>query len=202
MRSEDLVQLAEQYCKHFHKTQKRKGGNQAPYHTHPHEVRDILVKYGYDSCETQAIALLHDTIEDTELGEYKSEIDKRFGPVIYHGVYILSNNTVGKYAEKLATLFKSLGVDYLQNNKKITPEAYKLRILFARDSVKCIKIADVIHNTQTLRDLNKAGIERKIKDAETFYVPLGKSVAPLMIQELIKNIENYKKSDHYKEMFG
>ena len=44
----NLVVLAEDYCKHYHGGQRRKGGNQEPYDTHPFAVRAILVDFGYD----------------------------------------------------------------------------------------------------------------------------------------------------------
>jgi len=55
-----------------------------------------------------------------------------------------------------------------------------------------VKVTDVIHNCQDLASLKEASIDKKIYDAETFYIPLGREVAPLMVRELIENIENYK----------
>ena len=198
----NLVELAEQYCLYFHQEQRRKGGNQLPYATHPFAVRDILVKYGYNDQETQAIALLHDTIEDTELGQRKDEIEKRFGTVVYEGVYILSNNTPGKHAQQLLPLFESLGIQLIGQNGTLTPQAYKARILFSRDTIKRIKIADTIHNTRSLPDLSKAGIERKLHDAEEFYIPLGRCVAPVMVEELVTNVADYRATEHYRTLFG
>src|SRR3989338_3026829 len=198
----NLVQLAEEYCRIFNQSQKRKGGNQEPYESHPFAVRDILVKYGYDTTETQAIALLHDTIEDTELGKNKHEIEKRFGTIIYEGVYALSNNTLGEHHFKLLPLFQQLGIELISENNILTPQAYKIRLLFSRDSVKRVKIADTIHNTSSLPDLSKTGIERKLHDAETFYIPIGLCVAPVMVNELIMNVTNYKASKHYKKTFS
>ncbi|MBU2524343.1 HD domain-containing protein [Patescibacteria group bacterium] len=198
----NLVDLAEEYCKHFHKSQKRKGGNQEPYISHPFAVRDIMVKYGCGNPENQAIALLHDTIEDTVLGEHKSEIEKRFGMAVYHGVYVLSRNTPGKHAQKLDPLFRMYGVEYIDEHGLLTPKAYKLRLLFSKESIKRIKIADMIHNTTALPDLSDDGIRRKIKDAETFYIPIGKAIAPVMVKELEQNIENYKNSKHYERLIG
>ncbi|MBW6451766.1 MAG: HD domain-containing protein [DPANN group archaeon] len=202
MERKDLIKLAEEYCLLFHQSQKRKGGNQEPYHTHPFAVRDILVRYGYDDVETQVIALLHDTIEDTKLRTIKSEIEKRFGTVVYDGVYTLSNNTVGKYVKALTPLFDDLGVKFIDANETLTPQAYKLRIMFSRDTIKRIKIADMIHNTSTLSALSKSGIERKLRDSATFYIPLGKAIAPIMVTELITNIINYKQSKHFQTLFG
>jgi (p)ppGpp synthase/HD superfamily hydrolase len=199
MASKDLIKLAEAYCTHFHEPQKRKGGNQEPYETHPFAVRDILVRYGYDDPETQAMALLHDTIEDTELGQRKSEIEKIFGTVVFGGVYILSNNTVGKHAESLSPLFEDLGLQFMDENGILTPQAFKLRILFSRDTIKRVKIADTIHNTSSLPDLSISGIERKLQDADQFYIPLGKVVAPVMVGELITNVTTYRQSTHFKD---
>ena len=198
----NLVVLAEEYCRLFHQQQRRRGGNQEPYTSHPFAVRDILVRYGYDDPETQAIALLHDVFEDTELARNKDEIEKRFGTVVHESVYLLSNNTVGKHARAFVPLFEQLGIKFIGQDGNLTPEAYKLRILLARDTVKRVKIADVIHNTSSLPDLSKTGIERKLYDAETFYIPLGKCVAPVMVSELVTNVTNYKASEHYRKLFG
>ena len=141
--SKNIINLAEEYCLHFHKGQKRKGGNKEPHATHPFAVRDILAKYGYDDPETQAIALLHDTLEDTELGQNKSELEKRFGIVVYEGIYTLSNNTLGKNLAGRLPLFKDLVIQLADKDGKLTPQAYKVRIIFSRNSVKRVKIADM-----------------------------------------------------------
>jgi (p)ppGpp synthase/HD superfamily hydrolase len=202
MAMKNLVELAEQFCIHYHDGQKRKAGNQEPYSNHPFAVRDILVVNGYDDSETQAIALLHDTIEDTVLGDFKDEIETVFGLTVYEGVYVLSNNTVGKHADRFSPLFESLDVQLTDERRMLTPEAYKLRILFSRNAIKRIKIADMIHNTSSLPDLKPEGIKRKLEDAETFYIPLGRAVAPIMVGKLERNIANYKQSSHYRENFG
>jgi (p)ppGpp synthase/HD superfamily hydrolase len=197
----DIVKLAEEYCLYYHEGQKRKGGNQVSYAVHPFTVRDILVESGYDDPETQAIALLHDTVEDTKLVKTKREIESRFGPLVYNGVYVLSENTAGKFSEKLVPLFKNLGIEYLDEKGNLTSQAYKARLMFSRDTIKQVKIADMIHNTSSLSDLSLKGIEKKIHDAEEFYIPLGQAVAPIMVRKLIKNIAEYRDSEHYKQHF-
>jgi (p)ppGpp synthase/HD superfamily hydrolase len=198
--TEEMIELAEKYCKHFHEGQKRKGNN-TPYEIHPFAVRDILKKYGYSDVLTQIVALLHDTLEDTLLNENQHEIEKIFGWEIYKGVYALSKNTAGRHVNDFMPLFKNLGIILVDENKILTPQAYKLRLLFNRDTFKRIKIADMIHNTTDLQNLKLESIKEKISDAETFYIPIGKQVAPIMIKELIENIEKYKHSKHYKENF-
>ena len=71
-------------------------------------------------------------------------------------------------------------------------QLYKARLSFARRKAKRVKIADIIHNTQDLVSLKPEGIERKIRDSEDFYIPMGKKIAPLMVKELEKNIEDYR----------
>src|SRR3989338_8286031 len=91
-----LVDRAEEFCVQYHSGQMRKNKS-TPFAEHPFSVRDILVRNGYDDDETQAISLLHDTIEDTRLRENKRKIAEEFGTAVYEGVYILSKNTPGKH---------------------------------------------------------------------------------------------------------
>ncbi len=186
MEDQTLVNLAFDYCKHFHDGQFRKGSN-LPYHTHPIAVAGILNRFGYSDTATQCIALLHDVVEDTEV--ITREIKERFGYEIANGVFILSRNTIG--SDTFSHLNTALPDGVILNVEQV----YKLRLSFARETVQRVKIADMIHNTQDLISLNKpASIERKLHDATGFYIPLGKRVAPLMVRELERNILDYGQS--------
>ena len=88
------VELARQFCEHYHEGQSRKGGK-SPYHSHPIAVARTLSRYSYDDVVTQCIALLHDTVEDSHLR--MDEIQSVFGYEVSNGVYILSKNK-GKMA--------------------------------------------------------------------------------------------------------
>jgi len=188
---ERLVGLAEKYAFKYHEDQKRKGSGQ-PYVVHPEAVRDMLKKYGYDDYVTQCIALLHDIVEDTEM--ITTEIKERFGFEISNGVYILSKNTISEDTILMAKEITNAAV-FIDN-------AYKLRLLFARETVQRVKIADMIDNTKDLHNLDESGIRRKIKDAARFYIPLGKRVAPVMIEELDNSIRHHLNVyPKYKELF-
>jgi (p)ppGpp synthase/HD superfamily hydrolase len=165
------IELAKKYCLHYHEGQFRKGNN-LPYHTHPFAVAKILARYGYDDPVTQCIALLHDTVEDSKLR--MDEVQETFGYEISNGVYILSRNK-GK----------------MEDGQKLSHEDYIQRLSWARNKIKRVKIADVIHNTQDLESLTLEGIEEKISDAEKFYIPWGREIAPIMAEELVSNIANY-----------
>ncbi|HLD79576.1 MAG TPA: HD domain-containing protein [Candidatus Nanoarchaeia archaeon] len=182
MKNQQLVDLALEYCKFYHDGQFRKGGNQ-PYHTHPIAVAKILEKFGYHDSVPQCIALLHDVVEDSEV--ITGEIRERFGFEISNGVYVLSKNTIKEPAIDL--------VQRVLGSVMPTDKLYKIRLSFARETVQRIKIADMIHNTQDLITLKPEGRQRKIDDAEQFYIPLGKVVAPLMVRELEQNLDNYRR---------
>ncbi len=186
MESTSLVDLALEYCQHFHDGQFRKGSNN-PYSTHPIAVAGILEKYGYSDVVTQCIALLHDVVEDTDV--ITREIKERFGYEIANGVFILSKNTIN------SATFKSLEVALSTDIALNFEQVYKVRIALARETVQRVKIADMIHNTQDLVSLKKPeSIEKKLHDATHFYIPLGERVAPLMVKELKHNLDNYRRS--------
>ncbi|MGE0792934.1 MAG: HD domain-containing protein [Candidatus Woesearchaeota archaeon] len=205
----ELVDLAEDYCILFHEGQKRKSINKEPYYTHPFAVRDILVKYGYDNGLTQIVALLHDSIEETSI-KNEQIIREIFGGDVYQAVFDLSRNTIGRNSnseeeenmQKVINLYRSLGVEYIYKKRDdllLTPQAYKLRILAARDTVKRVKIADLIHNTKDLHNLEPKSIIEKINECENFYIPLASLWCPKLVKELSDNVRNYTKSKHYKE---
>lgn len=160
------------YCEKFHEGQFRKGSNQ-PYAAHPFAVATVLEEYGYADPVTQCIALLHDIVEDTPLK--MDEINEIFGYEISNGIYILSKNK-GKISE----------------GKKLTSEEYIQRLSFARRKIKRVKIADMIDNTKDLESLTREGREKKVQDAKMVYIPWGREIAPLMIEELVANIKHYR----------
>lgn len=167
-----LVKKAEDYCRLVHSGQKRKDSNE-PYSNHPFAVRGILVKYGYKHVVTQCRALLHDVCEDGDLSI--KDIYNKFGFKIALGLFILSRNKGTK-----------------ENQTKLSNGEYKQRLVMARkpDIIR-VKIADNINITRDLETLTQTAIESKIRDAEEFYNPLGKKIAPEMVKELIFNINKY-----------
>jgi GTP diphosphokinase / guanosine-3',5'-bis(diphosphate) 3'-diphosphatase len=179
------IELAKKYCQHYHSGQFRKGSNEE-YEQHPFAVAELLANYGYNDSVTQCIAYLHDTVEDTNL--ITSELSERFGYEIANGVFVLSKNTLSENTTE--TFNKAI------NNCQVydVETLYKIRLSFARRKVKRVKIADMIHNTKDLKNLKPDKIKEKIEDAMQYYIPMGKIVAPLMVEELEKNISVYQAS--------
>lgn len=125
-----LLLRAYRVADRYHHGQMRKSG--APYITHPLAVAILLAEIGMDTT-TLAAALLHDTVEDTDLpiGQVKAE----FGPevaILVEGVTKLDGAKWGDHAE--AETFR----------KMIVAASIDLRVLV-------IKLADRVHNMRTLK---------------------------------------------------
>ena len=145
-----LIRLAFNTSVDAHKHQRRKSGE--PYVFHPIAVAKIVAsKIGLDAT-CIAAALLHDVIEDTEYSENK--IQKLFGRTI-------SKIVVG--LTKISKLKK-------EKNISLQAENFRKMLLTLNDDVRVIliKIADRLHNMQTLDVMNP---EKQIKIAsETLYI--------------------------------
>jgi GTP pyrophosphokinase len=124
-----LLLRAYEVAERYHRGQMRKSG--APYITHPLAVAELLAVIGMDTT-TLAAALLHDTVEDTDLpiGQVKAEFGHEVA-ILVDGVTKLDGARWGDHAE--AETFR----------KMIMAASIDLRVLI-------IKLADRIHNMRTL----------------------------------------------------
>lgn len=125
-----LLRRAYAVAERYHRGQTRKSG--APYVTHPLAVALILADLGMDTT-TLVAALLHDTVEDTDLtlGQVHAEFGEEVA-VLVDGVTKLDGSKWGDRAE--AETFRKI----------ILSAADDLRVLV-------IKLADRVHNLRTLR---------------------------------------------------
>ena len=145
-----LIRLAFNTSVDAHKNQRRKSGE--PYVFHPISVAKIVAsKIGLDAT-CIAAALLHDAIEDTDYDENK--ITKIFGKTICKIVVGLT---------KISKLSKD-------ENVSLQAENFRKMLLTLNDDVRVIliKIADRLHNMQTL-DSMPSGKQIKIA-SETLYI--------------------------------
>ncbi len=77
----NLLLKALSFAAHKHRRQFRKGSEPIPYINHPIAVADLLVRTGnVRDPEIVTVALLHDTVEDTDTTLMELEVE--FGPVI------------------------------------------------------------------------------------------------------------------------
>ncbi|KAH3762058.1 adenosine kinase 2 [Pelomyxa schiedti] len=110
-----------------HKNQKRLASGE-PYISHPVGVANVLTEAGVEDPTVLMAAFLHDTVEDT--GTTPEEIEAEFGPAVREIVMEVTDN-------------KSLP-------KRKRKELQIEHALHISNSAKLIKLADKIHNLESL----------------------------------------------------
>ncbi len=136
-----------------HAGQERKSGE--PYITHPVAVAGILAELGLDA-ETIIAAILHDTLEDTELS--RDALATEFGDVVAElvdGVTKLDKMRFGSRQEADAESFR------------------KMLLAMARDiRVILIKLADRLHNMRTLGAKDSDSRRRIARETLEIFAPI------------------------------
>ena len=151
--NEALLNKAYVYAMQKHGHQKRASGD--PYFSHPLEVAAILTEMHADEA-TIAVALLHDTIEDTTAT--RQEIDELFGP------------DMGKLVEGLTKLRK---IDLVSRKAEQAENLRKLLLAISEDvRVLLVKLADRLHNMRTLDHVPPAKRQRIAEETMEIYAPL------------------------------
>ncbi|WP_413154482.1 RelA/SpoT family protein [Bartonella sp. cb54] len=150
---EALLNRAYDYAMRKHGHQKRASGDL--YFSHPLEVAAILTDMRLDEA-TIAVALLHDTIEDTSAT--RAEIDQLFG------------SEIGKLVEGLTKLNK---LD-LVSKKAIQAENLRKLLIAISDDVRVllVKLADRLHNMRTLAVMRDDKRRRIAEETMDIYAPL------------------------------
>jgi len=151
-KEKELLQKAYEYALQAHETQKRSSGE--PYFNHVFATAKNLAEYGLDVI-TIAAGFLHDTIEDTPITE--DQIKKEFGDEI---LFLVNGVT------KLGTL-------RYQGRKRHVESLRKFFIATAVDyRVVIIKLADRLHNAQTLEFVKPEKQKRIAIETIEIYAPL------------------------------
>jgi GTP pyrophosphokinase len=136
-----------------HAGQKRKTGDD--YITHPLKAAEYLAKWELDQLTVMA-GLLHDVIEDTDVT--KDQIAKQFP---------------GPLAELVDGVTKLGEIDLVSGNEAYVENLRKMFLAMAQDiRVLLIKLADRLHNMQTLQPLSSADRRRISKETLEVYAPL------------------------------
>lgn len=179
----ELIQKAWKFAKQTHKDQLRKSGD--PYILHPLSVAQNLVEWRLDSVSI-ACGLLHDTIEDSD-ASYR-DLEKRFGKEV---AFIVNGVTKVKAID-----FQGDKTDlYAENLRKmLLVMAKDLRVVFVR-------LADRLHNMQTLWALSKKKQLENARETLEIYAPLAERLG---IGEVKGQLEDlafpYIYTDEYKKV--
>ncbi|MFL3019687.1 MAG: RelA/SpoT family protein [Acidimicrobiales bacterium] len=149
----ELIERAYKTAVLAHEGQTRKSGE--PYVHHPLAVATIVAHQGLDDV-TIGAALLHDSIEDTEIDLV--DLERDFGPEvasIVDGVTKLDRINFDSREDQQAASMR----------KMLVAVAKDLRVLV-------IKLADRLHNMRTLAALPEFKQERTARETLDIYAPL------------------------------
>ena len=136
-----------------HEGQTRKSGE--PYITHPIAVAGILAELGLDA-ETIIAAILHDTLEDTQLS--RAELTGEFG------------ETVAELVDGVTKLDK---MSFSSRQEADAESFRKMLLAMARDiRVILIKLSDRLHNMRTLGAKDATSSRRIARETLEIYAPI------------------------------
>ncbi len=153
-----LLKDAADYATEMHKGQLRKSGE--PYITHPLSVASTLVEWGMD-IDSVVAGVLHDTVEDTVATI--TEIENKFG----HDIAFLVDG-VTKVSKARS------GMRNLDSYQETTKDNLtKLLIAVGQDvRVIIIKLADRLHNMQTLQHKSPIKQQKIARETIDVFAPL------------------------------
>jgi GTP diphosphokinase / guanosine-3',5'-bis(diphosphate) 3'-diphosphatase len=175
-----LLRVAFEMAAKAHETMRRKSGE--PYILHPLAVAKICVEEIGLGIRSTICALLHDTVEDTDIT--LEDIQREFGPEVTKIVDGLT---------KISTVMDTNSTAQAENFKKI------LLTLTDDPRVILIKLADRLHNMRTLESMKR---EKQLKIAsETIYVyaPLAHRMGLYNIKTEMEDLAmKYMEPDTYK----
>jgi GTP pyrophosphokinase len=178
----ELLRTAFEMAANAHKTMRRKSGE--PYILHPIAVAMICVDEIGLGVRSTICALLHDTVEDTDIG--LDDISSEFG------------NEISKIVDgltKISTIMDTNSSQQAENFKKI------LLTLTDDPRVILIKLADRLHNMRTLDSMKH---EKQLKIAsETIwvYAPLAHRMGLYNLKTELEDLSmKYMEPDTYKEI--
>lgn len=178
------------YATDKHRGQKRKSGK--PYITHPLSVAANLIEWDMD-IDSVLAGVLHDTVEDTDAT--LEEIENLFG----HDVAFLVDG-VTKVSQARAGM-RDLG-SYLPQTKD---NLSKLLIAVGQDvRVIIIKLADRLHNLQTLNYMPPAKQQKIARESLEVFGPmadrLGMGRVRMQIEELAFSYLDPREFHHLQTM--
>lgn len=165
-----IIDRAFEIANAHHDGQKRSSGE--PYIIHPVAVAKIVLDYGMDF-QSVAAAMLHDTVEDTDLT--LDDIKKEFGAEI------------GNLVDGLTKLGK-VPLDIKDKEEQQAENVRKMLLAMSEDiRVIIIKLADRLHNIRTLNFM--APQKRRDKAVETLeiYAPIAHRLGIRAIKEELED---------------
>lgn len=167
---EDILNRAYVFSMKAHGSQARASGD--PYFSHPLGVAEILTRLKLDTASI-VTGLLHDTVEDTEAT--LEQIEQLFG------------KEIGRLVDGVTKLSR---LELQSDNTKHAENFRKLVLAMSNDiRVLLVKLADRLHNMQTLNFIKNPEKRRRIA-AETMeiYAPLAERMGMHALKDELENL--------------
>ena len=164
----ELLERCYRFAQEAHEGQKRKSGE--PYFTHCVKTAAILVELHLDT-HTICAGLMHDVLEDT--GITREELQVRFGANIANLVEGVTK--IGQYRPSVGSppTRTPITVEDRVHRKRQAETYRKLLLATAEDMrVILIKLADRLHNMETLKFLTSEKCQRIAKETLEIYAPI------------------------------
>ncbi len=178
----ELIRHAYIYAATAHAGQTRLSGE--PYLSHPLAVASTLAEMGFDE-PTVAAGLLHDTVEDTKATI--EEIDENFGEDVADIVDGVTKISMIPFENKEEAQAENI-------RKMILAMSHDMRVLM-------VKLADRLHNMQTL-DFQKAHKQRRIaQETMDIYAPLANRLGLNVLKRRLEDLSfKYLRPDIYNQI--
>jgi GTP pyrophosphokinase len=167
-----------------HKHQRRKSGE--PYILHPLAVAKIVASEIGLGTTSVMCALLHDTVEDTEVS--LSDIKREFGDEITGIIDGLTK--ISKFATQ---------------TESIQAENYRKILLTLSDDIRVIliKVADRLHNMRTLDTVPRKNQLKISSETIYLYAPLAHRLGLYSIKGELEDLAmKYTETEKYREIAG
>ena len=183
-----IMRKAFEYARDAHEGTRRKSGE--PYILHPMEVaRIIVVEMGLDDPTSVIAALLHDVVEDTDIGI--EEIKREFG------------NTAANIIDGLTKISGSELEEVFDETNSAQAENFRKILLTISDDIRVvlIKLADRLHNMRTLGSMRPEKMLKITSETLYLYAPLAHRLGLYNIKsELEDHSLRFSQPALYKEI--
>lgn len=169
---EAMLTRAFEFARDAHAGQRRKSGE--PFIDHPIEVAIILADLHMD-VETLCAAILHDTVEDSDVT--LEQVEELFGEAVAQlvdGVTKISRIEVGSLSDEQAQTIRKM---FVAMNKDIR--------------VVVIKLADRLHNMRTLSALGEDRRIFKARETMEIYAPIAHRLGISSIKWELEDLSFY-----------
>ena len=164
----ELLERCYRFARNAHKGQRRKSGQ--PYFTHCVKTAEILAELRLDT-HTICAGLMHDVLEDT--GVTREEMQVRFGTNITNLVEGVTKIGQYKLSVSIPTPATTNTVEDRVHRQRQAETYRKLLLATAEDMrVILIKLADRLHNMETLKFLSSEKCQRIAKETLEIYAPI------------------------------